>query len=48
MFSAFADLFGEGNLAGILIGQPSKIESISLPDGVELIDFLSQRRPIRA
>jgi hypothetical protein len=39
VFSAFPDLFGRGNLGGILFGQPPKITSSSLPDGANFPNF---------
>lgn len=39
VFSAFPDLLRKGNLGGILIGQPPKITSSSLPDGFNLPNF---------
>ncbi|MBD1839656.1 carbohydrate porin [Coleofasciculus sp. FACHB-64] len=41
LFSAFPDLFGRGNLGGILFGQPPKITSSTLPDGFNLPNFLT-------
>lgn len=40
MFVNFPDLFGQGNLGGIYIGQPPKIVSSSLPTGNNIPDFL--------
>ncbi len=39
LFSAFPDLFVPGNLGGILFGQPPKIVSSSLPDGLNFPSF---------
>ncbi len=39
VFSAFPDLFGRGNLGGIMVGQPPKITSSSLPDGANFPNF---------
>jgi Carbohydrate-selective porin, OprB family/S-layer homology domain len=39
VFSAFPDLFGRGNLGGILVGQPPKITNSSLPDGANFPNF---------
>jgi Carbohydrate-selective porin, OprB family/S-layer homology domain len=38
-FSTFPDLFGRGNLGGILVGQPPKITASSLPDGFNFPKF---------
>jgi hypothetical protein len=40
VFSAFPDLFSNGNLGGILFGQPPKITSSTLPDGFNFPNFL--------
>ncbi|TAF01145.1 MAG: S-layer protein [Oscillatoriales cyanobacterium] len=40
VFVNFPDLFGEGNLGGIYIGQPPKIVSSNLPTGNNIPDFL--------
>ena len=39
LFSAFPDLFVPGNLGGILLGQPPKIVSSSLPNGLNFPSF---------
>ncbi len=39
VFSAFPDLFGAGNLGGILVGQPPKITASSLPTGFNFPKF---------
>lgn len=39
LFSAFPDLFARGNLGGILLGQPPKIASSSLPTGYNFPRF---------
>jgi Carbohydrate-selective porin, OprB family/S-layer homology domain len=39
VFSAFPDLFGNGNLGGILVGQPPKITASSLPQGLNFPKF---------
>ena len=41
VFSAFPDLFGRGNLGGILIGQPPKITGSTLPNGANFPNFSS-------
>jgi Carbohydrate-selective porin, OprB family len=45
VFSAFPDLFGRGNLGGILVGQPPKITSSSLPDGANFPNFSTGGQP---
>ena len=39
VFSALPDLFVPGNLGGILVGQPPKITSSTLPDGFNFPNF---------
>ncbi len=39
LFSALPDLFIPGNLGGILVGQPPKITSSTLPDGLNFPNF---------
>ncbi|KAM3093145.1 iron uptake porin [Phormidesmis sp. 146-35] len=39
VFSAFPDLFAPGNLGGILVGQPPKITSSTLPSGYNFPRF---------
>jgi hypothetical protein len=39
VFSALPDLFIPGNLGGILVGQPPKITSSTLPDGLNFPNF---------
>jgi Carbohydrate-selective porin, OprB family/S-layer homology domain len=39
LFSAFPDLLRRGNLGGILVGQPPKITSSTLPDGANFPNF---------
>ncbi len=39
VFSALPDLFVPGNLGGILVGQPPKITSSTLPDGLNFPNF---------
>ena len=39
LFSALPDLFVPGNLGGILVGQPPKITSSTLPDGLNFPNF---------
>lgn len=39
LFSALLDLFIPGNLGGILVGQPPKITSSTLPDGLNFPNF---------
>jgi hypothetical protein len=39
VFSAFPDLFGRGNLGGILLGQPPKITSSNFPTGANFPNF---------
>ncbi len=39
LFSALPDLFAPGNLGGILVGQPPKISSSTLPDGLNFPNF---------
>jgi Carbohydrate-selective porin, OprB family len=39
VFAAFPNLFRPGNLGGILVGQPPKITSSTLPDGFNLPNF---------
>ncbi len=39
VFSAFPDLFASGNLGGILVGQPPKITSSTLPSGYNFPRF---------
>ena len=39
LFSALPDLFVPGNLGGILVGQPPKITSSMLPDGLNFPNF---------
>ena len=41
VFLNFLDLFGEGNLGGIYIGQPPKIISSDLPEGNNIPDFFN-------
>ncbi|WP_322744455.1 iron uptake porin [Coleofasciculus sp. LEGE 07092] len=40
-FLNFPDLFGEGNLGGIYVGQPPRITSSDLPNGRNVPSFLS-------
>jgi hypothetical protein len=39
LFSALPDLFVPGNLGGLLVGQPPKITSSTLPDGLNFPNF---------
>lgn len=39
VFAAFPNLFRSGNLGGILVGQPPKITSSTLPEGFNLPNF---------
>lgn len=39
IFAAFPNLFRSGNLGGILVGQPPKITSSTLPEGFNLPNF---------
>lgn len=41
-FLNFPDLFGEGNLGGIYVGQPPKITSSDLPSGTNVPDFVNR------
>jgi hypothetical protein len=38
----FPDLFGQGNLGGIYVGQPPKITSSDLPTGRNYPDIISK------
>ncbi|WP_253188316.1 iron uptake porin [Leptolyngbya sp. 'hensonii'] len=40
-FLNFPDLFGDGNLAGIYVGQPPKIDSSDLPAGLNIPSLLA-------
>ncbi|MCW6035441.1 iron uptake porin [Spirulina subsalsa FACHB-351] len=44
-FLRFSDLLGEGNVAGLYVGQPPKITSSNLPDGRNVPTFLSLGNP---
>jgi hypothetical protein len=37
----FPDLFGEGNVGGIFVGQPPKITNSNLPDGLNIPSFVN-------
>lgn len=39
VFAAFPNLLRTGNLGGILVGQPPKITSSTLPDGLNFPNF---------
>ena len=41
-FLNFPDLFGEGNLGGIYVGQPPKITSSDLPNGRNIPNFINR------
>jgi Carbohydrate-selective porin, OprB family/S-layer homology domain len=45
VFSAFPDLFAPGNLGGILLGQPPKITSSTLPSGYNFPRFSTDGEP---
>ena len=45
MFSALPDLFVPGNLGGLLLGQPPKITSSTLPDGLNFPNFSNNGTP---
>ncbi|WP_017304580.1 iron uptake porin [Spirulina subsalsa] len=44
-FLRFSDLLGQGNVAGLYVGQPPKITSSNLPDGRNVPTFLSLGNP---
>jgi hypothetical protein len=45
VFAAFPNLLGNGNLGGIIVGQPPKITSSNLPEGYNLPNFSDNGTP---